>query len=292
MEMVPPAALGRCGSRPDLRIAIFRSNAIAYGRFNLRAPTDTSRPHPVLADPAVRQALVRALNRATLARSAYGPNALVPDAAQSVAWSWVAPIPGAPAAPDAAAIRRALVRAGWRDSNDDGILDERRAAPPRPCIPAPVHSVTSSPCKMQAMWRASGRRRARGEGRRGYTERRNSGRFDVELVVVNQDPSPMSLTQSWSCASAREARSSNNARWCDPEFDRLLAAAIVARNPADGYRAALARMAVDAPAAFLAAPYKTCLHARLENVRSASEVAHLALAMAGAGGAELPRTMT
>ena len=32
----------------------------------------------------------------------------------------------------------------------------------------------------------------------------NSGQFDVDIVTVNQDASPSSLVESWSCATARD----------------------------------------------------------------------------------------
>jgi len=270
LELLPPAAVPQVRAKPDLRVATFMSNMVVYGRFNLRSPSDSARPHPILADRAVRAALVMALDRRTMAAAVFGPNALTPDAAQSVAWGWVARPVSAVGAQPRARVQEAFAAAGWRDTDGDGILDHS-GEPLRIRLLYPETSPTrvDFALQLQAMWRASGVDAVLDRvGGPVYGERRSTGRFDVDVTAVNQDASPMSLAQSWSCASMREARSSNNARWCDPEFDRLLAAAATSRNPGAGYRAALQRMAHEAPAAFLAAPYNNVgLHSRFENVQ-------------------------
>ncbi len=269
MDNLPPAAVIQARARPDLRVATFTSNLIVYARFNARAPGDSARTHSVLSDRRVRSALIGALDRRTMARNAFGPNAAVPDAVQSVTWNWVAHADSRRPR-DVAGARAMLAQAGWRDSDADGILD-RAGVPLRVGILYPSTSSMRNDfaVQMQAMWRDVGvdAHLERVEGP-VYGERRMSGRFDIDVTAVNQDPSPMSLVQSWSCAAAAEARSSNTAHWCDAEFDRLVSSATAADNPTPGYRRALARMASEAPAIFLAAPYnQVALHARYENVQ-------------------------
>ncbi len=270
LELLPPRAVPQVRAKPELRVATFMSNMVVYGRFNLRSPTDSARPHPILTDRAVRAALVMALDRSMMASAVFGPNARTPDAAQSVAWGWIAPPPASRGSAPRARVQAAFAAAGWRDSDGDGILD-RNGEPLRLRLLYPETSPTrvDFALQLQAMWRAAGvdavLDRVPGPI---YGQRRSTGQFDVDITAVNQDASPMSLAQSWSCASIREARSSNNARWCDAEFDRLLAVASASRNPAAGYRAALQRMAQEAPAAFLAAPYNNVgIHSRYENVQ-------------------------
>ncbi|MEO5826717.1 MAG: ABC transporter substrate-binding protein [Gemmatimonadales bacterium] len=270
LEYVPPTAMPQVRAKRDLRVVTFMSNLVLYGRFNTRAADDTARAHPVLGDRAVREALVSALDRGVMAQRIYGRNASVPGAVQSVSWSWIRPVRGTAGAASRAKVRAALANAGWRDRDGDGILD-RNGVPLRVGILYPQTSAVRNDfaLQMQAMWRAVGID-AHLERLPGpvVAERLNAGRFDVEMGSVNQDASPMSLTQSWSCASAREARSSNKARWCNPEFDRLLANAMIDKDPVPGYRAALAHMARETPAAFLAAPYNNiALHSRFENVQ-------------------------
>lgn len=270
LEYVPPSAMAQVRAKRDLRVVTFMSNLVVYGRFNTRSPDDTSRAHPVLGDRAVREALVSALDRGVMAERIYGRNASVPGAVQSVSWSWIRPARGTGRAAPRSAVRAALAKAGWRDSDGDGVVD-RNGVPLRIGLLYPESSAVRHDfaLQMQAMWRAVGidAHLERLPGPAG-SERLNAGRFDVELAMVNQDASPMSLTQSWSCASAREARSSNKTRWCNPEFDRLLASAMTGKDPVAGYRAALAHMARETPAAFLAAPYNNiALHSRFENVQ-------------------------
>lgn len=269
MDNLSPAAATQARARTDLRVATFMSNLIVYARFNSRAPGDSVKPHPILTDRRVRNALIRALDRRTMARNAFGPNAAVPDAAQSVTWNWVNPA-GGRSALDVPGARAMLAQAGWRDSDSDGILD-RGGIPLRIGILYPAQSGMRNDfaVQMQAMWRSVGvdAQLERVDGP-VYSERRVAGRFDIDMTAVNQDPSPMSLVQSWSCAASAETRSSNTAHWCDAEFDRLVSSATAAANPTPGYRRALARMASEAPGIFLAAPYnQVALHARYENVQ-------------------------
>ena len=270
MDMLPATAMPQVRAHRELRVATFMSNLLMYARFNSRSPADTSKQHPILADRAVREALVASLDRTAMARSAFGPNTLVPDAAQSVTWSWIAPVAARKAASGVAQTRAALAAAGWRDSDGDGIVD-RNGLPLRLGLLYPNTSGLRNAValQMQAMWKAAGiDAQLDRVDPAVYSQRRRAGAFDVEITAVNQDASPMSLAQSWTCASAAEALSSNNARWCDAEFDRLLAAAGTSRNPAADYRAALARMTHEAPAVFIAAPYNNmAIHSRLENIQ-------------------------
>ncbi len=270
LEYVPPSAMAQVRAKRELRVVTFMSNLVLYGRFNTRAPADTAKVHPVLGDRAVRAALVSALDRGVMAERIYGRNASVPGAVQSVSWSWIRPVRGTAGAASASTVRAALADAGWRDTDGDGVLD-RNGTPLRVGLLYPETSAVRHDfaLQMQAMWRTVGiDAHLERLPPAVFSERLNAGRFDLEMGSVNQDASPMSLTQSWSCASAREARSSNKTRWCNPEFDRLLATAMTGPDPVAGYRAALAHMARETPAAFLAAPYNNIgIHSRFENVQ-------------------------
>lgn len=81
--------------------------------------------HPALRDPAVRRALARAIDRARLAESAYGPagapaGSLVPArlATGPVDYHLLLPEEATAAAPDEA--RAGLDAAGWTDADGDG----------------------------------------------------------------------------------------------------------------------------------------------------------------------------
>jgi peptide/nickel transport system substrate-binding protein len=249
----------------NARLLPVASNALSYLTLNLRSPADTLRPHPIFGDVRVRQALALALDRETMARVAFGPGAVVPDAAQSQLWSWITPggIKGTPSNP--AQARTLLARAGWRDANGDGILD-RNGVPLQFTLTYSTASGPSHPLALQAqqMWRAVGAdvRLERIDGSAIGT-RVHTGQWDMLIRRVGQDPS---LAQSWSCASAQTG-GSNVSRWCDTTFDQLMTAAESASDQPAAWRAVLDRMASQFPAIFLAAPASLiAVHRRFDNV--------------------------
>ncbi len=255
-DLTPPDAT-RIAEQPRLTIVNVPHVLLMYAAFNFRAPTDSASPHPVLSDHRVREALRFALDRQTMARGVFGPSTGTPDAAQSQLWSWITGGVMQGIGRDLPRAKALLAAAGWKDTNGDGILD-RNGAPLRLVMLYPSTSGArhAFALQSQAMWREAGvdvqlERLEPGT----YTERLNARRFDLVILAVNQSVSPASLTESWSCASARTAGSTNNGRWCDPTFDRLLANAETSGNPVPAYRAVLERMADEVPAIFLAAPF-------------------------------------
>jgi ABC-type transport system substrate-binding protein len=73
------------------------------------------------------------------------------------------------------------------------------------------------------------------------------------------------VVQSWTCAGQA---GSNVARFCDPEFDRLLELALHSRTTGEAeWRRAYQRLQDDAPAAFLVSPpLLFAVHRRYRNV--------------------------
>ncbi len=254
IDKVVPAQVAAIEGRPDVRLVAFPSNTIAYALFNTRSSTDTARPAPILSDVRVRHALTYALDRDNLARAVLGTGALVPDAVRSQAWLWVAPIPDAPRR--LAEAQALLDQAGWQASGPDGIR-RRNGVPLRlRAIYVPVSAIRNAfALQAQQMWREAGIdvELDAVEGA-AYVPRRFAGDWDIEFGLTDQDATPMSLTQSWTCASAAQPMSSNIARWCDPVFDDLLATAAAATESGPAWRATFDRMAEQRPAAVLGAP--------------------------------------
>lgn len=264
----PASAVEMLRARPELRAVTAPGNLIMYLLFNSRTPGEAATPHPILGDPRVRQALALALDREAMARAAFGGATQAPRALRSQAWYWLGNEPRGDNA-DPARARRLLAEAGWRDSDSNGVLDrdgtELALGVIFPSTSAPRRGAA---VQLEQMWRAIGVRAVL-EPLEGpvWLQRRDAGRFDVDVGAVNQDPSPSSLVQSWSCASAAATPTSNVGRWCDAEFDRRLLAAGTARDPVAGFRAALARMAEWQPAVVVAAPANlVTVHRRYENV--------------------------
>lgn len=265
-DVQAPDAL-KIKERPDVALINVSHNLLLWIGINQRQGATA---HPVLGDRRIREALRLALDRRTMTNGIFGPSAGVPDAAQSQIWAWVTGGRMEGAVRDLAKARTLLGAAGWRDANGDGILD-RNGSPLRLVMMYPNTSGArhSFALQAQAMWREAGIdvQLERVE-RAAFIERMNTGRFDLIIDGGNQDPTPSSLTQRWSCAAAADSASLNKLRWCDPTFDRLLAAAETAADPIAAYRAALARMASEVPAIVLAAPLnQVAVHRRYTNVQ-------------------------
>jgi peptide/nickel transport system substrate-binding protein len=204
-----------------------------------------------------------------MATNVFGAGTAVPDAAQSQLWSWITGGTLHAAAANVARARALLAAAGWRDTDGDGILDKGG-------IPFRVSVIYASngaarpkfAVQSQAMWKTIGvsaeLHPAPGQD---WNARRQKGDFDIDITGSNQDASPSSLVEAWSCASAQRAGSLNVAHWCDPTFDRLVSTATTSRGGVGTWRAVLDRMASQHPAAFLASPSTiAAVHGRFDNV--------------------------
>jgi peptide/nickel transport system substrate-binding protein len=263
--VVPPL-----GNRPRLegtgqfRLITTASDLLGYFLYNLRAPTDTSRPHPILADTRVRQALNLALDRQTMLRAVFGPYGTVPYGPVSQ-MLWLHSIAPGAHPRNAARAQRLLTEAGWRDSDGDGILDHGGH-------PFELGLIVPSTSQMRRQLGVIAQEELRQLGikldvvvleRPVWQERFVSGRFDIAFGAMRQVPTPSGLTDSWSCGGA-----SNVSHYCDPLVDSLLLAGAVHRgDPTDTFEAALRQIEEDAPAAFLFAPVDViAVHRRYERV--------------------------
>ena len=256
MSDVPASALPRIAADTTLRLVTAPGSFVTYLLFNAMTPGRTDRPHPILADQAVRQALALSLDRSAIARQAFGPGVQTPTAVRSQAWYWVGRDSAAAGQADTSRARQLLQSAGWQDHDGDGILD-RNGRPLELRVIYPVQSSVFAGIAVQVeqQWRRIGIR-VQLDPIDGaiWLERRNAGRFDVDIAGVHQDPSPASLSQSWSCASAAQPGSSNVGHWCDRRFDQLREAAATQPDAVAGYRAAFAEMSTWQPAIVVGAP--------------------------------------
>jgi peptide/nickel transport system substrate-binding protein len=225
---------------------------IQYVTFNFRDPADTTRPHPLFADRAVREALVLASDRQSMGRGAYGPLTTTPGAPISAILGRAIEAPPAPRF-DTAAAARLLAQAGWRDSDGDSTLDkDGRPLAFRLMVPSVSAARVRMAVQMQETWRRLGARVEIDQVEPGlFLERRRAGRYDMESFGVSQDPTPAGLVQSWSCAGIGGA---NVGHYCNPEVDSLLARG--GRRASESSRLwskAVRQIADDVPALFQAA---------------------------------------
>ena len=262
---IPPLAnRERLLATGEIRFVTTPSNSIGYFLFNQRAPGDSTRPHPILGDVRVRQAIVAALDRAAMVQSVFGPYAQVPYGPAS-GMLWISAL--APKAPgqDVARARRLLREAGWSDSNGDGVLD--RGGRP---LALSVNVPSTSAARRQMAVQAQEQLRQVGVQlevlvleRPVWQERHVTGNFDIGFGSATQDPTPAGLTQSWSCGGG-----TNVARYCNPVVDSLMRRAIRSTGDvAPLWREVLDRVEADAPAAFLFAPITVAaVHRRYDRV--------------------------
>jgi peptide/nickel transport system substrate-binding protein len=239
---------------------------VFFANINPHDPADSTRPHPLFSEPAVRRALVQAIDRAAVARANYGALSTAPSGPVSAIVGRSVDAP-APLPYDTAAARRLLAQRGWADHDGDGVLDrDGKAFAFRVMVPATSSARIAVATQMQEAWRRLGISVELDVVEPGvFMERRATGHFDLETEGAVQDPTPSGLSQSWSCAGIG---GSNFARYCNRRVDSLLAVAPNARGgPERDWRAAVRLIAADLPALFFAAPVAfPAVHRRFTNV--------------------------
>lgn len=248
-DLIPPVAnLSLLSQRASLRVAHFPSMSVNYMLFNERSPADTSRPHPLFADAGIRRALTLGIDRATIAKAIFGQYA-TPVSSPAPPGAWF----GALAPPvvdyDPKQASRLLAERGWKDSNNDGVLD-RNGVP----LAFSLLVTSSSASRMQVALIIQEQLKRLGVRVdvlplefTDFLSRRPSGNFDASLEAFGGDPAPWSLLDRWGCGAE-----ANYGRYCNRTADSLLRAAHLARkDPAPPIRAWLRALANDYPAAFL-----------------------------------------
>ena len=246
--LITPANIER--ARAVERLTLYPYAGTAYGAlvFNLRANGDPKRPHPILADPDVRRALIFATDRDRMLQSVFAGAAKVPPAPISKLWAslWFPDLPVPPY--DTAQASRLLEQRGWRDTDGDGIRDRNRQK-----LAVHIAVPTSSAVRMQYATLLQEQLRLVGVevaidamDVAALGERTRAGQYDAALLSWVTDPSPSSgLPQLW-----RRGGSSNLGRYENPVFDRQVDQAVTAATPqqaATAWRAALGTLAEDAP---------------------------------------------
>jgi len=263
----PPPRIARIAARPGLRIVSAPTFGVGYLLFNQRAYGDRSAPHPILADPAVRRAIVTALDRTRIVRSTLGPFGQVAEGPVAQL-HWIRDRAWQPPPGDPAAARALLARAGWADRNGDGIV-ERDGVPLILRLNYPGTNAVRSPmaAQVQEQLRQVGVRieLVRLDGP-VWADRRTRGEFDLDFSQAAMAASPSGMVQSWSCAGRS---GSNVGQYCNPRVDSLLDAAASGRtDPLPLYREAVRQVNEDAPAVFMyVVTNAAAVHTRFANVQ-------------------------
>ncbi|PZV07777.1 MAG: peptide ABC transporter substrate-binding protein [Leptolyngbya sp.] len=189
-------------------------------------------PHPYFSDVRVRQAFNLAIDRNTIAKELYG------DSGKPTAQLLVAPAdyqsPGINYTYNLAQAKALLDESGWVDSNGDG-LREKDGVPLEVLFQAAVNPVRQ---KTQAIVSDSLQElgvdvqiaRVRIDeffsGNPEDTGSLNHFYADMQVYSIgNESPDPSIYMGWWTCdkiaTQANQWQEPNNARYCNPEYDRL-----------------------------------------------------------------------
>jgi len=257
----------------DARLACYPYKGSAYGYvgFNLAAPGDSTKPHPLFGDRELRRALFMTVDRGALLHNVFGDLAKVPPGPMSqLSWTWDPETRELPH--DSARAARTLTRLGWTDSDGDGIRD-RDAHPLAFRLLVPTTSAVRRQYArlLQEQFRTMGIDVQLDEVDFSvFNERVRAGRFDALINTWNTDPTPSSgIPQSWTRAGFGR---SNYGRYENPAFERLVdraVASVSSRAEAKRtWRAAIEMLNQDAPGIFLFATENVAaVHKRVADVR-------------------------
>jgi peptide/nickel transport system substrate-binding protein len=241
----------------DSSIHLVRYPTAAYGFLAFRVADAEGRPHPILADRAVRRALTAAVDRPSLARAFFGPDTRVPPGPMSqLLWIWDDAIQVVPF--DSLEAKRAIAEAQVR--RPLGRLDI--------LVPSTSPARRKLALAIQEAWRRVGvSATVTAVDLPVFQERLARGKFDAYIGAYLDEPSPRGLADQWSRAGWGVL---NYGHYSNPQFDSLLK--VAARQTAVGaarrrWREAMDTLNADAPAIFLYAPTNVAaVHRRLRNV--------------------------
>lgn len=249
MENVLPDHVARLRADSALRVVRYPGLQTIHVSFNQRK---NGAPHPIFSDRTVRLALSMTVDRQAMLRNVF-------DTLGTLA---VGPLPRAHPLADAAlripsfdTVRagQLLDSAGWRRGTDG--VRTRNGRPFAFSILVPSSSKARSNYAVllqEAFQRAGAKVTIESVDFPTFFQRSN-GQYDLAITGIGVDPSPSTLRQYWTAATAGKA-GGNTGSYTNPAFESQLDSALNARDPAR-MRATVGRamqqLADDAPAIWL-----------------------------------------
>jgi peptide/nickel transport system substrate-binding protein len=240
----------------DTSLRILSYPSATYGFLGFRiAGGPRDQPHPIFGDRATRRALAMAVDRETLARSAFGREAKAPPGPMSqLLWIWDDGIRTLPF--DTVQADRALDAAGWRRPDSAKVRQRgSRALAFDILVPSTSPTRRQLAVAVQAMWQAVGAAvTVTAVDFPVFQERLGQGAFDSFIGAWLDEPSPRGLADQWTRAGWSAL---NYGHYANPAFDALFARAAKAHDVDEArrlYRDAMDTLNADAPALFLYAP--------------------------------------
>jgi peptide/nickel transport system substrate-binding protein len=257
-----PDRQARVAHDSTLRLVPYASAAYGFLGFQI-AGGPRGGPHPIFADAPTRRALAMAIDRETLARSAFGREAKAPPGPMSqLLWIWSDSIHVLPF--DTVQADRALDAAGWHRS--PGATSRQRGSRALAfdiLVPSTSAARRQLAVTLQAMWQAVGAAvTVTAVDFPVFQERLGAGEFDSYIGAWLDEPSPRGLADQWTRAGWGGL---NYGHYANPAFDALLRRAAGAGDKDEAgrlYREAMDTLNADAPALFLYAPANAAVIAR------------------------------
>jgi peptide/nickel transport system substrate-binding protein len=262
-----PDRAERMAHDSTLRLVPYASATYGFLGFQVARPPG-NRPHPIFGDAATRRALALAVDRETLARSAFGRDAKAPPGPMSqLLWIWNDSIATLPF--DTVRANRALDAAGWR--RPDRTQPRQRGSRALAfdiLVPATSPTRRKLAVALQSMWQAVGAAvTVTAVDFPVFQERLGRGQFDSYIGAWLDEPSPRGLADQWTRAGWEAL---NYGHFANPAFDALFTRAGRANDMGGArrlYREAMDTLNADAPAIFLYAPANLAVvSSRMEGV--------------------------
>jgi peptide/nickel transport system substrate-binding protein len=256
-----PKNAERAAADSSLRLLPYPSATYGFLGFRIRGGPAPG-PHPVFAEAATRRALALAVDRETLARSAFGREAKAPPGPMSqLLWIWDDGIRTLPF--DTAQADRALAAAGWRADSTGVRRNGARALAFDILVPGTSPTRRQLAVALQAMWQAVGAAvTVTAVDFPVFQERLAKGQFDSYIGAWLDEPTPRGLADQWTRAGWGAL---NYGHYANPAFDALFARAGRAADVKEArrlYREAMDTLNADAPAIFLYAPANVAVVSR------------------------------
>jgi peptide/nickel transport system substrate-binding protein len=257
LEQLAPPDFAQLPHDGSVRTQSYGGFDYAFLLFNQRDARDSSRPHPIFADRALRRALISAIDRTSIVHSVFDSLAR-PAIGPFSRTQWTADTTLSGIAFDRATAARTLDSLGWRDTNQDGVR-ERGGRPLAfsVVVPASSRPRQAAAVLLQAQFKAVGVGMTIEQvDFLAFVDRARRGAFDALVSAVRSTPSPRGVRDWWSTPGP--GRGENNwGRWSNPAFDAQVDSALasprVDRARAH-FRAAYQAAIDDAPAIWLYEP--------------------------------------
>ena len=269
LEVLPADVIGRVDSSASLRTHKFENLQFVFLGLNLRNPKQPAAPHPVFGDKRVRRALSMAIDRRAMLVNVFGERGLL----------GLGPFPRALSLGDTAyalppfdqqQAAALLDSAGWTLSLDGIRRRGGKALAFTLIVPASSRARMRYAVLIQEQLKTVGASVAiESMEFLPFLDRQVGRQFDAALMNTNYDPSPATVSQSWSSLAITKG-GQNYLSYSNPTFDAVIDSALSSFDETRAgalFRRAYQTLTDDAPGVWLYdVPAMAGLHKRIRPV--------------------------